>query len=473
MSTRVRPVEDRARTRHSDQRGPRSPDLVMGGASSLVFDGTALGIAVVDPDGRIVSCNLPLRRMLGYREGELAGTQLCDLSHPDDWDSELNLHRLLLESENGRYSGEKRYLRQDGLPIRCHVTAAFAPAPEDGDRQAVVTFEDITEHSWTTEALEEKERQLRAVVDQTRDGIFIGTPQGLVVMYNRAMESISGYSMIEANLEGWFNLAIPDPSHRATVVQMAARALCGECGSVEVPIVRKDGRSVWVAISMSPITVGGQQFALGMVTDVTQMKQQEEHLSYLATHDTLTGLFNRRVLEVEIGRELSLSKVRGPRAVLLYADLDGFKSVNDAAGHAAGDQVLVALSQLLINSLRAEDIPVRVGGDEFAVLLFETNLDAARAVAERLRRSVDQFPFRIEGRTFHLGLSIGVAVVHGQSDVGEVLSYADRAMYAAKSLGRNRVEVYSALESKAALNPGCGDSPANAGQGSDLTGLLR
>ena len=180
-------------------------------------------------------------------------------------------------------------------------------------------------------------------------------------------------------------------------------------------------------------------------TDITDRKEQEERLAYVATHDPLTNLPNRHVLEDAMSRAVARA-ARGIPSALLFLDLDNFKLVNDTLGHAAGDQVLGSLTRLLQRSLRPEDLLARFGGDEFAVLLEGTSLDEAWRIAEQLRRTVEQARFELLEDTgehrFDLGLSIGLVAIDGRDEPTVVLSRADAAMYAAKEQGRNRVVAY-------------------------------
>lgn len=443
------PRRDARSTVPGDVVDENPPDRASGQLRT-VLDGAAIGIAVLDSSGRIVDSNLALQDMLGYDAEEISALMFRSLIPAGDVESAPDLYERLIGAEGGHYDVEIHLARKDGQLIWCHATAAMAQVTGHAGSEIVVTLEDTTERRWMSEALGEKEKQLRAVIDQARDGIFIGTPRGLVVMYSRAMKTISGYTMMEANESGWFNLALQDPIQRANVAEMAVRAISGDSGTIEVPIVRKDGEAAWIFMSMSPISVGGQKFALGVVTDITDSKRHEERLTYLATHDGLTGLPNRVALEEVVGRELAWTRIHGPRSVLLVADLDNFKLVNDTLGHSAGDQVLIALTQLLRSELRSEDVLARLGGDELGILLFQTSLASARSVAERLRQTVDEFRFTLGSHLFHLGLSIGVAPIEGQSDVAVVLSQADAAMYEAKALGRNRVQVCQSQVDEAA-----------------------
>lgn len=173
-----------------------------------------------------------------------------------------------------------------------------------------------------------------------------------------------------------------------------------------------------------------------------KQKTQEEKLSYLATHDQLTGLPNRRVLEYALKRSGARAK-RGHAAAFLLMDIDNFKLVNDTLGHAIGDRVIVIVAELLQKTLRESDLLSRLGGDEFALLLEDlSDIDEAKIAAERLRRTIDEFRFTFDSYSFHLGLSIGIVMIDGHHDPGTLLSQADTAMYNAKRLGRNRISIY-------------------------------
>lgn len=173
-------------------------------------------------------------------------------------------------------------------------------------------------------------------------------------------------------------------------------------------------------------------------------KEQEHQLSYLATHDPLTGLSNRRLLEQYLKKAVTQAK-QGQKSAFVLMDLDNFKFVNDTLGHTVGDKVLVQLTEILKNQLRSSDSLARLGGDEFALLL-EDKGDAEEAgiVAARMCQAVEEYRFTYGTHSFHLGLSIGIVMIDGRAEPGMLMSEADSAMYSAKKQGRNRVVVYSA-----------------------------
>lgn len=223
-------------------------------------------------------------------------------------------------------------------------------------------------------------------------------------------------------------------AHLEKVLQTGASAYS------EFPVPLPENQ-VWLATWLAPIqnSQGEVVPVLEVCRDITQRKLQEGQLAYLATHDPLTGLPNRRVLDESLARVAARAR-RGTVSSFLFMDVDNFKVINDTFGHASGDQALVGVSALIQKQLRSEDLLVRLGGDEFVVLLEGTGLEEASVVAERIRRGMEGYSLSDEGQEFHL--SIGLMIIDGEEDPSKVLSKADRAMYRAKERGSNRVEVY-------------------------------
>jgi diguanylate cyclase (GGDEF)-like protein/PAS domain S-box-containing protein len=211
---------------------------------------------------------------------------------------------------------------------------------------------------------------------------------------------------------------------------------------VEEPQTTPEGDTISLLTSKIPLrnSQGEISGVLGTYLEVTERKRAEEKIEFLAAHDPLTGLLNRRSLEEMLNRTIARAK-RGTFSSLLFMDLDNFKNVNDTVGHAAGDEVLITLAGLFKDAVRTEDVAFRVGGDEFAFLLDGIFGRDALLVAERLRSAVEAHPFQQEGRVFPLSLSIGLIQIDGTLATGELMSQADGAMYRAKAQGKNRVVV--------------------------------
>jgi diguanylate cyclase (GGDEF)-like protein/PAS domain S-box-containing protein len=209
---------------------------------------------------------------------------------------------------------------------------------------------------------------------------------------------------------------------------------------------RPDGRPFTVLCSGKPVfdVDGHFQGYRGTLHDVTAQQSLARRLTYQATHDSLTGLINRREFEARLNRALANARQLGSRHALLYLDLDQFKVINDTGGHAAGDLMLRQIAGVIRSRLRARDSLARIGGDEFGVLMEQCPLDAAMTVAESVRRAIEEFRFDWADTKFSLGISIGMVELTERSsgDAAQWMSAADSACYAAKDAGRNRVQLF-------------------------------
>lgn len=178
------------------------------------------------------------------------------------------------------------------------------------------------------------------------------------------------------------------------------------------------------------------------VKDIAERRHLEYDLAFLAEHDPLTKLYNRRRLPTAVGDAVSVARDGSPGA-LLYIDLDNFKVVNDTLGHDAGDRLLLAVAEILRAGVRESDILVRFGGDEFVIILSDCSIEEALGIGEDLRECIENLVFAESGRSFRIGASIGVTQIDGLRSATDIISLADMACYAAKARGRNRVELHS------------------------------
>ncbi len=177
--------------------------------------------------------------------------------------------------------------------------------------------------------------------------------------------------------------------------------------------------------------------------ELEERRQAEKRLTYLARHDVLTGLPNRSAFDLRLEELLDDSRAEDNIHTLLYMDLDQFKVVNDTCGHVAGDHLLRQISELLKQDLRKGDILARLGGDEFGVLLPFCKVEIGEKIAHKLRNTIQDFRFSWEGKTFSIGVSIGLIAIGADSESKEsLLSIADALCYTAKDNGRNCVAVY-------------------------------
>jgi diguanylate cyclase (GGDEF)-like protein len=210
-------------------------------------------------------------------------------------------------------------------------------------------------------------------------------------------------------------------------------------------VLRKDGRTAWLSSHGKSLADASGRITrmIGVSQDITERKRQEEEARFLAYHDTLTGLPNRRLLDDRLRQAVFLAQRRDARIAVMVMDHDNFKQVNDMLGHRAGDAVLREAAHRLAGCVRKADTLARQGGDEFVVVIPDLQMDTdCQVVAEKILRSLDA-PFRVDGKDFKIGASIGISLYPTDGGDGEaVLRNADVAMYRAKQLGRNNYRFY-------------------------------
>jgi diguanylate cyclase (GGDEF)-like protein/PAS domain S-box-containing protein len=208
---------------------------------------------------------------------------------------------------------------------------------------------------------------------------------------------------------------------------------------------RKDGREYIQQLSISAVRAPDGQIShfIGLSSDITQLKENEEKLVRMAYFDALTGLPNRRLLTDRLGQTLARAQRKESLLAICYLDLDGFKPVNDTWGHAVGDRVLVEAARRLSAAVRGGDTVSRLGGDEFVVLLADlVNFDECEAVIRRLLTAMAT-PFVLPAGEGHLSASIGVTLYPvDDADPDMLIRHADHAMYVAKQAGRNQFHLF-------------------------------
>lgn len=287
-------------------------------------------------------------------------------------------------------------------------------------------------------ALVRSERQYHNLFESSRDPIYITSEDGRFIDTNQALLDLFGYTKEEimTMTAGEFYVHPEDRDAFRVAIQEK-----GFVASYPVTLRRKDGahlRCLLTSILEAP-SGGTERVYQGIIRDVTELLRQQEKLSFLATHDPLTGLLTRGALDDVLRLEIARAMRNLERLAVFYLDLDRFKEVNDTHGHAAGDRVLQEVSVRLRDALRASDTIARLGGDEFVVLLpgIDNPQDAEIAAEKILRALRDSFAIEDDG-SLDLSASIGIAVYPDDADNStHLLQNADAAMYVAKTEGRD------------------------------------
>ncbi len=296
---------------------------------------------------------------------------------------------------------------------------------------------------WAYRAVRERDEALRRTFAQATVGMAHLDAEGRFTSINAALAQLFGRP--EAELLGRPLRAFVHPDVASDATRDALLA-DGTDGPREWRLRLPDGTAPWVRSTVSHVRLGthARHARFATFEDVSEARRLTEELEHRARHDALTGLLNRYAFDRRLSAAIASARRTGRPHAAAFVDLDQFKVVNDTSGHAAGDALLVRIGAMLGEILRENDVIARMGGDEFALLLEDTGLDAAHDVAEKIRRRLAREEFAWEDRRFRTTASIGVTEVRGEDgDPGTVLRRADVACYLAKEAGRDRVHVYA------------------------------
>lgn len=420
-------------------------------------------IFTLNLDGHFTYTSPNTRHSLGWEPEEIIGWHFEQLVHSAEMRACLNAFESALKG-NEFISIEYRARRKDGS--WCWQASNMKPIRDDfGQIIAVMGIgRDVTERKQDQEKLMISEARYRLLSDNARDVIWTLASDGSVTYVSPSVEQTRGYTPQEAMQQTIDQVLTPESValNRAYLAAMRADLAAGRKpkpfrGHMEYRC--KDGSTYWCDVIATPILAedGSLLELIGVSRDITDHKNQETHLkrnkeaadalnleletankklNYIATTDPLTGLWNRRYFEQAVEREMALANRHGTPLSALTFDIDHFKKVNDTHGHLAGDSVLVALSELTLEHTRATDISCRWGGEEFMVVLRNTDLQAAVLVAEKLRLAFACHEVPLIGK---VTASFGVTIYQANESLQSWFGRTDRAMYEAKHAGRNRV----------------------------------
>lgn len=298
------------------------------------------------------------------------------------------------------------------------------------------------------EEVQSREQRLRAIMDNTAEGIVTFDESGHVESWNLAAQQLFGWN--ESEIAG---AAFTQLISAVTIEEGERLANAGEfdiAGYVgretEVMGCHRNSSRFPLAMKVSRMVLAGKTKYTALLANITERKAMMENLRKMAEHDGLTGLFNRTYFHTELERAVERAKRSvKTQCALMYIDLDNFKYLNDTLGHAAGDRLLVEVARMLNGRSRRSDIVARLGGDEFTVLLNDIGIEMIQATAESFRHQLADYVFHYEGKTVDIGCSIGVSMIDAHTtSAGQVMSEADVACHFAKRGGRNRVHIFTA-----------------------------
>ncbi|MCL5995639.1 MAG: PAS domain S-box protein [Chloroflexi bacterium] len=527
-----------------------------------VFEGSAIGIALVDLHGNPIETNPALQNIFGYSAQEFESMHFTEVVHPDEMDQARAFYTGLINGQRGQLRAEARCIRKDGRVIWCNTDTFLVCGSNDEPRYVVSMMEDITERKHAEEALQREREFTRTLLDNLADGVVACDADGKLVLFNRIARDWHGMAPAGDPPETWAeryhlydaDCTTPLPTqeipliralrgetvhdahvvirapgqparhvvvsggpffdkngdmlgavvamHDITARKQAEQALAREQYLMRIlmdhvpdsiyfkdrqsrfirinqaaaerygfsdpaqaigktdfdvftpehaqpayedeqeimrtgqPIVAKEETetwtnrpTAWVSTTKMPLRdeAGNIMGTFGVSRDITERKRTEEKLLYLSTHDVLTGLYNRAYFEQALAH-LTHGEQYPISAVMI--DVDRMKLTNDTLGHARGDELLRRTAAVMKAAFRENDIVARIGGDEFAVLLPQTDMRTAADVLDRLKLTLAAHNSGYEGES--LSLSIGVATASEYSILTQTITRADQLMYRAK-----------------------------------------
>lgn len=373
------------------------------------------------------------------------------ITHESDIQMIIALTYLLFVFTMGRISHQLHQTVTDSLKFRFDNIELLKRLIQTKNQLEQRVAERTEALTITNDILHQEKELFQITLASISDAVITTDANGKITFLNPTAEIFTGWSneeMHDTPLQEVFNIMdiathkpVPDPlaDH---LNELENSPKYSEC-----ILIHREKKEYIIDYAVAPIQ-NEQKHRIGAVItfrDVTEQRKLTLKLAYQAAHDSLTGLLNRKEFENRLSKILTSMRKNDMHA-LLYLDLDQFKIINDSCGHSAGDKLLRQVTALLHSKLRARDTLARLGGDEFGVILEHCPKDQALQVADTLRELVQNFRFQWRGKTFTIGVSIGLfPITHGNQGLEHALNAADSACYAAKEQGRNRVQIYQSV----------------------------
>jgi diguanylate cyclase (GGDEF)-like protein/PAS domain S-box-containing protein len=431
------------------------------------------GFSLLDEQGRLVEWNRAMERLTGLERewviGRTGWEVQWELMPPESrahWtlpDLEAYVHGLLKSAPRleSKHATEVIFAMADGQVK--HARQSISLVKTTSGVKLGLTLHDITAQKVAEVALQESEERYRRLVELSPSAVFVES-DGRIVFANQACARLLGAQSIEQILEKSNMDFVPPEFHEFVLDRIQRLALGQDNPPSEEKFLRLDGTAFDVEVSAARMFYRGKPARQIIVQDISERKQAEQTLQQAhgdlksqiariealqdrlreqAIRDYLTGLFNRRYLQLTLERELARAAREKQPVSLVMMDVDHFKRTNDKYGHRAGDKLLETWGRVLKMNIRAEDVACRYGGEEFVIVMPGASLEVAQQRAEWLCAYCADLRLSFEGHELDMTMSMGVASFpqHALDEEG-LLIRADRALYRAKRAGRNRVSVF-------------------------------
>ena len=414
------------------------------------------GVLVVDRAGVVLLHNDAALQWMAHDDDPDAGPpSLEDVAPFLVGDRPLPAHQHPVERafDGQRVRGLVARLRDVQLDELRTVSIDAVPLNEETPgppERVVLVVRDVTEEQDRLDALRAERERTERLISDAPHGVAVLALDGRVLQVNDALAGLAGRSA-RGVVGGHF--ADLSPEYREKMVRHLERTMEAP-GSLLVgdwTIVGPRGKESHVSLTSRVLWApdASPDVILVNVVDFSEQRRYEERLTYLADHDPLTGLLNRRRFDEVLDALVRRSSLFDLPGAVLLVDLDNFKEVNDTMGHAVGDELLVGIARLLERSLRSSDHVARVGGDEFAVVLTESDPAAARRVAENIVDAVRDYAATLEGVRRRVTASVGVATFADAAEQGiDLFALADMLLYDAKEAGRDQYAILASTSTQ-------------------------
>lgn len=423
-----------------------SPASISDNKLDTVLGIASIGLLCIDEEDTILELNAPAATMLGLHEQDSLGTPLSVIFEQAEL---MKLHHIIntCDDEDQDFPHGIKVIDADSLTKYFRISAFT----EDHDQRCTINLilQDITKSALTDNKLEQEKQRNLITLKLLKDGVITTDNECNIESMNPVAEGLTGWPSYEAKgiyLDNVFKLI--DINTRERIINLGKD--CLQSGkpietNASLVLVDRFNNEHPIELSLSPnnslnLESGGLVLIFKDASETTRLTQE---ISHQASHDSLTGLLNRQEFEYRLDKALTSAITHDVQHVLCYLDLNQFKIINAQAGHTAGDAILKQAAEQMQRHMRSIDVFARLGGDEFSVLLVNTTIEHARAIAQELMDTIRSATFTWQDQHFEIGLSIGLISIDKHSqDPAQILTRAELACFIAKDHGRNTMHVY-------------------------------